>query len=312
MQPLSAQRAKPLVPTLDLPQLAWVLASVKWAGARFAWVNAHSHAEAIRQAAVEAARGLDLELRMSFEPRGPIGTAGALRRLSYYLTERFLVANADVATDAPIGALVDAHEAAGAPATLLALPVERTADLVVESGRVAGLVDRRVHRRPGHRYGGIGVFEPGVLEYIPEGPSGLFETVLTGLLRDGAPIAAFEWSGYWLDVGTPEAHLAVNLDALSGALDHRGVPLLMLEAWEYWNAECFVGEEAQWEEAELRRAVVGRRARIAPGTSLERCVVWDGASVPEGEYRNAVVTPRGVVQLGAPGGGGSDNLEGNP
>jgi hypothetical protein len=40
--------------------------------------------------------------------------------------------------------------------------------------------------------------------------------------------------------------------------------------------------------------VIGARARLAPGTQLERCVVWPDAQV-SGTHRDAVFLPGGVT-----------------
>lgn len=305
MRPLSLERPKPLIPTLDVSQLAWMLAALRWAGVERTWVNANERPEEIRREAVSAGRLLGLELRMCFEPRSPLGTAGTLRRLARYLTSTFVVANADLATDAPVGKLVDLHRKMKAAATLLAVPARRRADMVIEARRVLHLVDRRTSDRPGHHYGGIGVFEPSVLSHIPDGPAGLYETVLTGMMREGAPVAALAWPGYWRDVGSPEAHLAANLDALAGTFDGRGIPDFLLDGWLRWDGDAYVGESARCEGALLEKTVVGRGARVDARARLRRCVVWDGAPVPEGEHEDTVFTPRAQLRLGGEPGPGT-------
>jgi len=49
MAPLNAELPKALVPTLDVPQLAWILAGLRRAGLDRVWVNAHAGYEAIER-----------------------------------------------------------------------------------------------------------------------------------------------------------------------------------------------------------------------------------------------------------------------
>jgi len=58
---------------------------------------------------------------------------------------------------------------------------------------------------------------------------------------------------------------------------------------------AYVGQGAVADDADLRHSVIGRRATVAAGSHLERCVVWAGAHVPRGEYRDTVVTPTRVL-----------------
>ncbi len=297
MRPLSPERPKPLIPTLGVPQISWVLTNLARAGVERVWVNAHLDLERFLTLAERGTHRLGLEIMVSHEAEEPLGTAGALRRLAHELDETFVLASADVACDLDVTDLIEAHRRAGAAATLLAVPTHETADLAVEGDRVACLMDRRDGSGSGHLYGNVGVFEPEVLDYIPEGVSGLFETVMMGLMREGGGMAAMEWRGYWLNVGTPSDHLEANLDALSGLRDRRVAWTVAGEEYERWDSLAYVGAAARVRGADLRHAVVGRGARIAPGAILERCVVWEGASVRPGHYRDAVITPGLVLDL---------------
>jgi NDP-sugar pyrophosphorylase family protein len=295
MDPLSDERPKALVPTLGLPQLDWALAGLRAIGVRRAWVNVRGEAGTIRAEAERVGALLDMEVRLSLEPEQPLGTSGALGKLAGELDETFVVVNADVACDLALGLLVEAHHSARGPATLVGIPTPNRADFVTEHGWVVELVDR--HRRvgAGHVYAGIGIFEPSVLRYVPPGVSHLFDTVMCGLMRDGLGLALLEWTGYWSDIPDPPTHLRVNLEALAGALPALPVTAALHGAPERWDRLAYVGEGARAERADLHHAVVGAGADVAAGARLERCVVWDGAVVPEGVYEDVVITPRQVV-----------------
>ena len=297
MAPLSAELPKALVPTLDAPQLAWALAGLRRTGLDRVWVNAHAGYEAVDRVAAQEAARCEMRISVSHEREVPLGTAGALKPIAGELTEAFLVANADIATDLALQRLIEAHHSARAAATVLAIPVEDEADFALEQSWVFDLIDRREEVRSGHRYGGLAIFEPEVLAYVPEGESGLYETVFKGLIRDHKGFAALEWDGYWLDIATPRDHLKANLDVLAGMRDPKLATDAASEACERWDVMAFVGEGASVEDTDLRHCVVGKRATVAPGSRLERCVVWAGAHLPRGDYRDMIVTPNRQLPL---------------
>lgn len=254
-------------------------------------INAHHHAHAIAKESQRLGLQLGVRVALSVEFEQPLGTAGALRFASAQLRERFVLINSDLATDVPIADIIAVHESADAAATLLAVRSESQADLIVDDSEVSALVDRREQMRPGMVYGGIGVFEPEVIELIPEGPNGLYETVFVPLVKEER-VAAFEWDGYWLDTGSPINYQRANLDALSGARRH--LPPVVEEPLVS-DGSRYIGAHAEVSDVSIRESVVGSRAKIAPGSRLERCIVWDNARVPRGEYRDEVITESRIV-----------------
>lgn len=293
MRPLSDERPKPLLPVLDVPQLGWSLARLAEAGVEESWVNAAAEAEAVLDSARRWARKLGLEVMASHETTGPLGTAGALRKVAGDLNETVVVVNADVASDVPVGLLIEAHRSARSEATLLAIPSKDAADLVVEEGWVTDLIDRREELRWGHQYGGMAVFEPGILAHIPHGDSGLFETVMKGLVSEGSHPAAVVWEGYWAGVDVPRRYLEVNLDALAGKFHP---PAGLTSEGEVVGDLVYLSAGAELSGGDTRHSVVGARAKVGPGVFMDRCVVWEGVVVAPGEYRDCVITPSQIVQ----------------
>jgi NDP-sugar pyrophosphorylase family protein len=297
MRPLSDLRPKPLLPLLDVPQMAWAMARLVAAGVDRIYVNCNRGQVDLPFAALSAGEKLGVEVLISREPPEPLGTAGALKMMEPEITEAFIVINADTACDVDIQDLLDAHASAKGIATLLAITVENKADFVVDEGWVKSLFRLGEPVRVGHLYGHCGVYEPEVLKYIPPHErSGLYETVLMGALEEDRGISAVEWTGYFRDVGTPAAYLGANLDALGGVLATHGIPEKFVDEPVLLNATVYVGAGARVDDVELRHAVVGSRAHIDPESRLERCVVWDGAVVEHGDYRDSILTESTIVK----------------
>jgi mannose-1-phosphate guanylyltransferase len=147
----------------------------------------------------------------------PYGTGGTLAAARGQVAGAVVTWNADVVTDLRPAALVRAHEAGGAPATVTVRPVDKGADLRIRGGRAIEFIDRRSSPgASGALFLGLAVFEREALELLPDRrPVGLAE----GLLRPLAArdeLAVHVHTGYWIDVGTPGRYLRAWLDCVTG------------------------------------------------------------------------------------------------
>src|ERR1700704_7180934 len=82
MAPLNAELPKALVPTLDVSQLAWVLAGLRRARLDRVWVNAHADYEVVERVAAQEAARREMRISVSHEREVPLGTAGALKLIA--------------------------------------------------------------------------------------------------------------------------------------------------------------------------------------------------------------------------------------
>jgi NDP-sugar pyrophosphorylase family protein len=303
MAPLTPERPKALLPTFDTTQLSWTLSALAQAGVDRVWVNADTSEDLIEEA-VGRERGLRaVTISVFLEKPHALGSAGILRALAGETTETFVVAATSIAHDLPIQRLIQAHNSARAAGTILTRPAEEHGEFLLEESWVVDLIGPH-EVLAGSRYAGLGIFEPEVLEHIPEaaidaGPAGLEETVIPALVARRT-LAALEWDGYWRELVTPGDHLMTNLDVLSGKRDPTvlaAATAAAKQSCERWDSTAYVGASSSVEDVELRHCVVGANASIAPGARLERCVVWDGAHVPRGDYRDSIVTRTRVVPV---------------
>ena len=298
MAPLTPERPKALLPTFDVTQLDWTLTALAQVGVDQVWVSASSAADLIEDqvATQRGARGM--AITVAPERPHPLGTAGTLRTLAGELTGAFLVASPAIAHDVDLHRLIQAHISASAAGTILTVPAEEHGEFLLEESWVVDLIGPH-EVLAGHRFAGLGIFEREVIDNIPEAPCNLHETVVARLIGQRS-LAALEWDGYWRELITPRDHLSANLDVLSGKRDPTVVAAATAagkQTCQRWDASAFVGQGATVEDVDLRHSVVGSSATIAPGARLERCVVWDGAHVPRGDYRDAVITRTRVVPI---------------
>ncbi len=141
----------------------------------------------------------------------PLSTIGPLLNFLDRLPEQFLVMNGDVLTDLDYIALLAHHVSSGAPLTVATYRRKVKIDfgtLRTDGGRIVDFVEK-----PELSYGvsmGVYAMSRATLEPYPaDVPFGLDELVLDLLARDQAP-AAFEFAGYWLDIGRPDDYDEAN------------------------------------------------------------------------------------------------------
>jgi len=223
---LGTDLPKPLVPVAGTPMLYHVLSWLAGEGVTDVVVAAGYRAALIAEAVGDGSR---FGLRVSCHVEdGPLGTAGAVRALYEQLSERFFVIYADVLSNVHLGALLEAHLASRAEATLVVHPNDHPFD----SDRVIADADGRILRFvPKEAAVGVSagalcsaalyVVERSLIERIPNGPSDFAREAFPAVLASGAKLQAYRTSEYLKDMGT--------LDRLAAVEEHlrAGVPRLL-------------------------------------------------------------------------------------
>ncbi|MGO8707037.1 MAG: nucleotidyltransferase family protein [Terracidiphilus sp.] len=152
-------------------------------------------------------RAFDLEISYSKELE-PLGTAGAVKLAQSQLgsASEFLVMNGDSFLEIDLRRFIQFHRD---HAALVSMAVVRVEDFsrygtvqVDDNQKVIGFLEKAGSSGPGLVNGGIYVFSPEVLDYIPQGRSSLEKDVFPHLLNEG--VYALEHNGMFIDIGTPE------------------------------------------------------------------------------------------------------------
>ncbi|MGA4838990.1 nucleotidyltransferase family protein [Streptomyces sp. G45] len=146
----------------------------------------------------------------------PLGTMGPLLTMRDHLPERFLVMNGDVLTDLDYADVLRRHQESNAPLTIATYPREVHIDfgvLTTEDRRVVAFtekpsVDYRVSM------GVYGVSRATLAPYTAGLPLG-FDELVIDLLKSHNPPHAYEFDGYWLDIGRPDDYDRANAEFTS-------------------------------------------------------------------------------------------------
>lgn len=307
---------KPLVPICGYPAIRFGLHAAARAGATRAVVNVFHRGDLV-QAALGDGRGLGIGIAYSVEEE-LLGTGGGLARArELFAPGPVLVMNAKVVADLDLVALVAAHGAGDAVATMLLRddpePQRWGAIGVDAGGRVVSILDAHSPRRPEgavtpRMFTGVHLLAPALLDRLQPVFCDVIRDAYLPALLAGETIRAVTLGGYFAEHSTPERYLAGNLALLRdpGLLRDPPGPLggvaeaaeiaasaqiispVRIEAGAVIAAGATVGPDV----------VVGAGARIAAGAQVRRAVIWSGATVGAGvDLHDAIATPSQIVEI---------------
>jgi NDP-sugar pyrophosphorylase family protein len=208
---------KPLVDVGGATPLNHALAWVAAMRPERIWINVHDAATVVRERTGAAVAGVPVSY--SYEPE-LLGTAGAWKRLEGEWDETSLVVYGDNFMRFDLQALLRAHRAGGALATLAVFDPARHANTGIGGGRLTLSGSRVTRFEEGGTSGlvnaGAYFLEPALRERVPPGFSDFGHDVFPGLSAAGLLVAhVVEDGAYCLGVDTPE-RLAIARHMLAG------------------------------------------------------------------------------------------------
>ncbi|MBI4203290.1 MAG: NDP-sugar synthase [Chloroflexi bacterium] len=299
LRPLTHGMPKSMVPVLNRPFLEHTLAHLRQHGVDEV-ILAVGYLPQVIQAHFGAGEGTGVRLRYALEPR-PLGTAGAVKRAAAHLDRTFAVLNGDIFSDLDLGAMLSFHQSRQAQATIALTRVEDPSAFgVVETGP-GGRVQRFIEKP--HREeattnwinAGVYILEPEALAQAPPDTHYMFERGLFPLLLEqGEPVYGYPFSGYWVDMGTPQKYLQLNCDLLQGQAQSFLVPWegnevrlgkgVVVPPGAELRGPCLIGDGCKLERG-VRiwgPAVLGPGCHLGPEAMVEATVLWEGVTAGRG------------------------------
>ena len=299
LRPLTLARAKPVVPVLNRPFLAWQLSLLREHGVTDVVLACSYRVDDVRSALGEAEH-LGVRLRYVIEAE-PLGTGGGVRNAADLTAGTVFVLNGDVLSDVDLSAMRAFHEARGSRTTIF---LTRVTD-----PRQYGLVEtaadgrlRRFREKPGPDEpitsdtinAGVYLLDAALLTRIPGGRMVSIEReFFPALIADGTPAYGWTSDAYWRDIGSPTAYRAAHVDLLMGKARMPIAPPGELRDGCWIEARSYVATGAQLAAPVVLGAdvtvqsgarvgplaVIGERSRIGEGARVEGAVLWEHVEV---------------------------------
>ncbi len=211
-----------MLPVVDRPMIEHVVGRLGQQGITRAVLSLGYRPDAF-EAAYPHRKCAGVELFYAVEPE-PLDTAGAIAFAARMadVQDTFMAVNGDVIHDFPLADLLAAHRRAQAQATIALAPVpdpSRYGVVVCDpDGRVRAFVEKpSADEAPSNQISvGIYALQPSALHSVPDGARASIEReVFPRLVADGT-MHAVAWDGFWVDAGTPETYLEVQLALSDG------------------------------------------------------------------------------------------------
>ncbi len=304
MGPLSNLRAKPALPVLGRPVIAWLLELLAHHGVEETAVNLHHLPRSIENAVNRfAPSGLSVTYSREVTP---LGTGGGIASQADFLaqSEPALVLAGDMVLDCDLTTLVAQHRESGADCTLVLQAKCRQnqhfgtlgIDAQGSLRRIADRFDLGGEVRSGV-FVGLRILSPSLFRALPDRAPG---TAFEDLSDWWAPLLAAGKAKIrcqllnpeqlqWQPVGTPGEYLTANLSPPHVTF--------LAEAERAAPGTLILGEE--------RDLVLGAGAQLGQGSRLRRCVVWEKETVPPNFHGRGGVFADGNFYFGD-----TDPLEG--
>jgi mannose-1-phosphate guanylyltransferase len=298
---LTLARAKPVVPLLNRPFLAYQLALLRRHGVTDVILSCSYRVDDV-EAALGDGRALGVSLRYVIE-KEPLGTGGGVRNAADLTSGEVFVLNGDVLTDVDLTAMRRFHEARKSRTTIYLTPVDNPrAYGLVETDAEGRLV--RFREKPGPDEAittdminaGVYLLDAALLRRMPaDRPVSIEREFFPALIGDGVPCFGWSFPAYWRDIGNPGAYRAAQIDLLQERVQTPLRPPGDQRDGSWIAADASIAPEARL----IAPCLVASRATLAAGCQVgPLAVIGDGCSIAAGaRVEGSVLWER--VEVGA-------------
>lgn len=208
MKELTKDKPKPMLELQGRPILGYSIELCKMHGINDIAISVHYFGHLIKQ---HFEGGSRFGVRINYvDEKEPLGTAGALRLHRNWLTEPFMMCNADELKDIDIHSMYRQHLRTKAAATIALTRVDDPSQYGVvelEGNKIKKFVEKpRKEEAPSSLINaGLYILNPEVIDLIPDGFC-MMEKWVFPLLAQQGRLYGFEFKGQWFDTGTIERY----------------------------------------------------------------------------------------------------------
>jgi mannose-1-phosphate guanylyltransferase/phosphomannomutase len=290
LRPLTCNTPKPMVPLMNKPMMAHIVALLRAHGITDLLASLYYQPEVISSHFGDgSASGVTMRY---VRADADYGTAGSVRNGTHGMHERILVISGDVLTDFDLTAALRFHEGKKAKATIVLTraknPLQFGVVITADDGKITRFLEKPSW---GEVFSdtintGIYILEPEVLELVPYREEYDFSKDLFPLLlRQDAGLYGYIAEGYWRDIGNLNEYQDAHIDALNGAVK--------VGIGGKKQGSAYVGEGSRLPEGAVHisgTVVIGRNCSIGEGVSLSHSVIGDNCVIgPGARITNSII-----------------------
>ncbi|MDI6642169.1 MAG: NDP-sugar synthase [Elusimicrobiota bacterium] len=321
LRPFSCHTPKPLLPILNRPGLEYQLELIRRYGIKEV-VFCLNYLSKKFLNYFGSGKKFGLKIHYCVE-KIPLGTGGAIKNAQKFFDNNpAIIFNGDILTDINLGEIAKLHINKKAVLTIALVRVkDPTVYGLVETDKNCRIL--RFLEKPSWDEvtcntinAGIYVFQPELLQYIPEGINYSLERGLFPLLLEKKkPVYGFISPSYWIDIGTIEKYLQVHFDILKGELkvciSGRKIKKnffveknVIIDSTAVVDGKVVIGKNTLiGSYVQLNGFVsIGRNCKISKGAQITDSVILDNTIIGEGAKlekcivgKNCKIEPHTVV-----------------
>ncbi len=208
LRPITDEIPKPLVPLHDKPIMEHTLDLLKKFGMQDVILSVGYKGEKIKSYFGDGKRfGLNISY---IEETEPMGTGGPLRLVKEKITDSFILSNADELKNIDLAEMYLFHKENNALVTIALTTVDDPSLYGVarlSGNRILEFIEKPKKEAAPSKLinSGLYIIEPGILEYLPEGPCSIERDIFPKIAKDGR-LFGYHFSGQWFDTGDLERY----------------------------------------------------------------------------------------------------------
>lgn len=317
LHPLTLTTAKPMLPLGNVPITEHQLQRAASIGIQRVVLSTSYLSDSFKDYFHDGSRwGLNLVYAIEEEP---LGTAGAIRNASNYLTtdSPVFVFNGDVISHHDLTKQLSFHIDHEADATLHLLPVDDVRAYgkvtVNDDAAITDFSEKPQSSIPieGVINAGCYIMNPDIINMIPSNRAVSIEReIFPQLLTNKQSLFGYLENSYWLDLGTPTRYLRANLDLLHNDASLIGASIVdstAKVAHSVIGSNVTIGAEVTisnslildgvhiYENSHISHTILGNNVSIAANSKLEGLVVGDnlalgGQTFPQSDFIGQIDT----------------------
>ena len=313
LRPLTLHTPKPIVPIFDRPFLQYQIDLLRRVPEIDEVVLSLNYQPRRIEEVFGDGSALGIKIRYVVEP-APLGTGGAVKYAAGGVSDSIVVFNGDVLTEVDLQAVLALHRSRQARATIVLTPVDNpSAYGLVETDAQQNILRFLEKPRPeeittNYINAGIYVLEPSTFDRIPADTAWSIErSFFPSFIERGETFVAYQYDGYWIDIGTPEKYTQVHRDIMDGR--YRTAPFAGQPAGHVHRGEdvrvedgATVDGPAFLDEGVVVRAgarvgphsVVGRGSQIENDARVEGAILWGNCRVGQDAVVSEAIAGRHV------------------
>ncbi|MGB9637040.1 MAG: sugar phosphate nucleotidyltransferase [Thermoplasmata archaeon] len=309
LRPLTYTTPKPLLPVLNRPMVLRLIDTLP-ENVKTVILTVSYMAEKIGDFFKHMDIGMEV---IVVNEEKPLGTGGAIKNVSAYLSDEFFVFNADNFSSIDLKEMELYHKSHGGIGTVALWEVENPEPYGVvkldKNNRIVKFVEKpKLTGAPSKKINaGIYIFNRKLIDYIPDGEISLERQVFPNVLDKG--LYGYPFTGYWIDCGKPKEYLETNrflleqgmgkiesriegylLEPVAVGRNLRGRGYTIGPAVSVGNG-CSIGKGAVitnsvlfdrvivGDNVRIENSIIGNDVHISDGKSLKDRVVGDGECI---------------------------------